>query len=343
VSESIEVTAVVVGLDVLAEHPELHHYTDGRGLEGIIGSNMLWATHYADLNDGTEIVHLRDLLRGELVERFRRIVQRVRVRSKVDRAVRQAGGLAAAATSVADDLIKSLYDSAFERDDNVSEISRTAGSAFIFSLCTHSTEPYERANGLLSQWRGYGHDGGFCLVFDTARLAEMLGDERDVSAYTHLNLHPAVYAFEDLSLSQVYPDLITACEVFLETALDGKADLGMGIEQFFVAATTLKHRAFYEEREVRVVAIPTTAAFRTIIESEHSNANLGPQKTIKRLDRQNKPARRYIALLDTLDARLPIKRIIVGPSSDQASRVSWAREICGGSIPVVASETPYKG
>jgi len=340
--DSVEITAAAVGTEVLGEHPELHHYTDAGGLEGVVRSNTLWATHYDDLNDSTEIIHLRSFLHAELTARFRQIIKRLRVRSKVNRAVISAGGLAVAASDLASDLISSLYQSAFVNSASDVELSKTAASPFICSLCSHALEPYESKNGLLSQWRGYGRDGGYCLVFDTARLAAMLNQERDLTAYTHLNLHSARYAFEGVSLFEFYPALIETCERFLETAIAGDAELGMGIQEFFIAATTLKHRAFHEEREVRIVAIPTTPTFREIIEAEHPGVVLGKPKAVRVLNRPM-GSRRYIALLEDFEAALPIKRIIVGPSSDQAARIDWAQNLCGDAIPVVGSETPYKG
>lgn len=40
----------------LAEfHPELFHYTDAKGLTGIIENQSIWASHYEYLNDSEEI------------------------------------------------------------------------------------------------------------------------------------------------------------------------------------------------------------------------------------------------------------------------------------------------
>ena len=47
----------------------LYHYTDFGGLDGILKSQSLWATHLAYLSDATELVHGRSLVRDEL-ERF---------------------------------------------------------------------------------------------------------------------------------------------------------------------------------------------------------------------------------------------------------------------------------
>lgn len=332
----------VIGAELAAAHPELHHYTDRGGFEGIVRTNTLWATHYGDLNDSAEVVHLRDRLRGELVTRFRDIVRiRQSTSLKIRRAAREVGGLDVAARGLADDLIRSLYNSAFISDEARDHDSKTAGTPYIGSLCTHATGQYEQANGLLSQWRAYGRGGGFCLVFDTAALGERLGRESDAFGYSHLNLHPAQYAFDDVSVAELFPDLVATCERFVETALGGEAQLGDGIAQFFVAATVLKHQAFHEENEVRIVGIPISGPFRELVLQENPGAVIGEVKAVRALDRASGP-KRYIALFESLHDALPIKRVIVGPSNDQAGNLELARSLCG-DIPVVASQTPYKG
>lgn len=42
--------------------PELHHYTGWKGLHGIVTTSTLWATHYTELNDFSEIRHFQDRL-----------------------------------------------------------------------------------------------------------------------------------------------------------------------------------------------------------------------------------------------------------------------------------------
>src|ERR1700730_14072258 len=49
---------------------------------------------------------------------------------------------------------------------------------YVTSFCTHANDPYAKERGLLSQWRGYGgEDGGYCIVFDTVALIELLQRE----------------------------------------------------------------------------------------------------------------------------------------------------------------------
>jgi hypothetical protein len=332
--------ATIVGVDVMAEHPELHHYTTRAGLEGIVTSQTLWATHYDDLNDTTEVTHLRNRLRPELIERFQAILRRRRINAEIDAAIRETGGMNKAATDLADDLIRSFYSSAFAEED-LGGTSVTAGAPFIASLCTHRAEDYESTNGLLSQWRGYAGQAGFCLVFDTAKLAQMLGREFDRGSYTHLNLNSVHYAFPATTVAALFPDLVATCEAFVESALSREPALGDGIAQFFAAATLLKHRAFHEEREVRIVAIPMSDRMRELVEKEHPGVKLGPAKPI--LSIGEAATKRYIELFRDATDPLPIKRVIVGPSRNQAELVDLAQAISAGRFDVIPSETPFKG
>ena len=40
-------------------HRELHHYTSREGLKGILQTNSLWATHFSDLSDSSELFVLK--------------------------------------------------------------------------------------------------------------------------------------------------------------------------------------------------------------------------------------------------------------------------------------------
>ena len=53
---TIETQLTIADLEFLSTHPELHHYTTFAGLEGIVRSNTIWASHFSDLNDATEVI-----------------------------------------------------------------------------------------------------------------------------------------------------------------------------------------------------------------------------------------------------------------------------------------------
>ena len=147
-----------------ATHPFLYHYTSETGFRGIVDSNSFWATYFADLNDSKEIHELRVPLVRELTAWFLPLVIEFRQSGlRANQVVSNAGGNARAAQDLARRWVNSLYSTTFEADE-------TKRQAFccITSFCSHANDqPYERENGLLSQWRGYGGAGGYCLVFDT--------------------------------------------------------------------------------------------------------------------------------------------------------------------------------
>ncbi len=334
-----EVTLTVVGAEVVAEHPELHHYTGEAGLAGIVRSGGLWATNYEDLNDSSEVTHLRERLEPELEARFRKILRRRRLNSKINTAIEQSGGLNKCARDLASDLLRSFYKSTFEPMDE-SPVPEAIGTPYIASLCTHTYDEYEAVNGLLSQWRGYGGKAGFCIVFDTKRLADLLGHEYDAFGYTHLNLSPAHYAVPSVSMATLFPGLVDCCEEFVETALNRRPTLNDGIEQFMAAATLVKHQAFREEREVRVVAIPISDSMRRSIAEEYPDEVIRESRPEKQL---GAPGKRYIELFRGNGQPLPIKRVIVGPSLLQDDGMKVAEGLSAGRFEVVRSDTPFKG
>jgi hypothetical protein len=85
--------------DFAAEYPELHHYTNLSGLEGIYQSQTLWAMQFDQQNDPTEFSVLKKPLTIALGERFAPLLKKHQRQSlKVRRAIQQtAGGIAAIA------------------------------------------------------------------------------------------------------------------------------------------------------------------------------------------------------------------------------------------------------
>ena len=48
--------------EIHQKHPFVYHYTSRAGLEGILTTQTLFATHYRYLNDRSEIEHMRTAL-----------------------------------------------------------------------------------------------------------------------------------------------------------------------------------------------------------------------------------------------------------------------------------------
>jgi len=219
-----------------------------------------------------------------------------------------------------------------------------SGTPFIASFCSHTgDQKYVREHGLLSQWRGYGRDGGYCVVFDTAMLAKLLVKEFESNFYVYLNICAARYAF-DASVEQLFPELLERCNFFVSELLKGNRSPAPedGFVPLVKGATGFKHQGFSEEQEVRIVAMPGTQAMREQFLSEHKDFVPRPIKRMYAAD-SDRRKRRYISLFETIDVKLPIKRVIVGPSRYQDANVARARELLGNDIEVSASATPFIG
>jgi hypothetical protein len=320
----------------IAAHPELHHYTTFQGLKGIVETNTIWATHYRDLNDSTEVVHLKELLVEALMHRFKKIFHDMYNRQE-RRGLKAKGG---GPKHFARFLTDSLYGATFGDGASTSYID-----AFITSFCTHADDkPYDRENGLLSQWRGYGADGGYCLIFDTAAICNLLAQEWAVADYWgHLHMNKVQYAADEVSVDELFPKLMSACDQYLSQILSQVLNPQAGPSPqhdpgpFVSSATLFKHRGFREEREARIVAIRSSQAVREAAARLHDNFTPMPDRT-----RENN-GRRYVPLFEGLNVKLPIKRVIVGPSRNQARNCALARELLGSATPVSCSDTPFIG
>lgn len=310
------------------EYPEIFHYTDSGGFQGILSTNTLWATHYRDLNDTTEVQFIREPLQAAITGSFERLL-----RLKDPLATRVRPG---SAPGIAKDLVDSLYHIGIDRPE-----AYLHTEPFITSFCSHR-DSYEQQHGLLSQWRGYGGTGGFCIVFDTELLGQLLAAETRSCYYVNASIQQVAYASEDAALEALFPDLISSCKVFLHEFVERnpKQPFENIFTSFLRGATVLKHQAFREEAEIRVVAVPGNRQAFEEEGKENGNHDSRPLKPVNRRATSGGTSR-YIILFDALSAGLPIQRVIVGPSRHQSQRADLARELLDPSIPLVLSETPY--
>jgi hypothetical protein len=228
-----------------AEHPELFHYTGRGGFEPIIKTNTLWATHFRHLNDDAEVSTLRPQLHATMAQVVLREVK------KQNAGIRNQFFHSGGAVPMARDFVTSLYKSTFERGDADFSVD-----AYTTSFSTHAADtPYERENGLESQWSIYATDG-FCLVFDTDKLGDLLGGEFNRLDFTHLNLEDVRYLRDGVTLADQFDFIAPALEVVADQIFRRFEKQEMGTVEFLRCATLLKRASFREEREVRIVAIP---------------------------------------------------------------------------------------
>ena len=234
---------------------------------------------------------------------------------------------------VARDLVSSLYRTTF-----LNKTGFTALDAFSVSFTTHADDgDFEREHGLVSQWTSYAGPDGFCLVFDTVEMAHHLGREFDSRYWVRLTLDPVRY--DDAPIEQLFPELVDASADTLRQFLSGIREPEMAVPEFLAGATLLKGAAFRAEREVRIVAIPGTKRLSDRAAKEHPDTfKVRPTPEVRK---REGTAKRYVAVFEGLAMKLPLKRVIVGPSPRQAENAVFARALVG-EVPVSLSQCPLE-
>jgi len=330
-----------------AEHPDLFHYTDLSGLRGIFESNNLWATHFSQLNDSTEVMLLRQWITPRLASRVK--PDAPKAPEAGNRHARRAAAkipIPTERTCELDIFVDSMFRVAFEGFVNETNGIKVEplGDPYVTSFCRHSPDSYEGSNGLLSQWRAYGGAERYCIVFDTQKLLDLLTCERNYHYWTYLCLTDILYATDDISIDTLCPDLQNAAEQSYyrfrkNLPLNFSSD---GVLALLSTAPRFKHQGFQEEQEVRIIAIPGKQSTVDMMRLERPEHKVAPLKTI--CSRPGKTENcKYIALFDCLEATLPIKRIVVGPSKTQDKNLAEARRLTKNKFPLISSATPFIG
>ena len=326
--------------EISEKHSELFHYTSKQGLIGILKSQCLWATHYKHLNDATEF----QLMRTEMVERLFPFLKQMAVKHfrssgiKTKNRMRKAGGPIKIARQEAEVIVKSFYEASFGETEYGSPIM----DPFITSFCAHTDDKiYEIENGLLSQWRGYSEEGGYAIVFDAAKLCNSYSKDEQRYDIQFLQIGDVVYqgdeeVFEE-NFNEGIQKILEVHRNFLETGQWGVGEMFNYVLSMF---SRLKHRAFFEEREVRSIVIPMTADAERQYKMADPNY-VSPDKLIKPIQTRADGVP-YIEMLGDIDTPLPIKRIIVGPQTNQAQAVKEIQHLVGKDVEIRCSETPLK-
>ena len=318
-------------------HPELHHYTNWGGLKGIMTSGTVWGTHYEDLNDYTEIEHLKSHLVQRSGERIRRyLLDTKKVDRDFGRKIRvRRRPIFKLAPELAEAAVDSLYQVTFKGFEGP-----PFANPFIASFCAHtSDQEYEQKNGLLSQWRGYGGEESYAIVFDTGSLEKLLTEESASYQYSTSSFFDVIYDAEDRNYQELFHDLEEQVRrMSVEMFCGGEPELGEVYSKFVLLASRVKHRGFSEEREVRILANPQTEEMDAYLKTEAPDEYVPRPEQFKEMFRCN--GKRHIALFDA-GSRLPVNRIIVGPHRDKYVNQRKVRQLVGQRTTVQISQTPY--
>jgi len=326
---------------IAEEHPELFHYTTALGPEGILRTQTLWATHALFLNDTSEITafqaRLPEFLRSAVADEID-VLLRVPANKQL---MQQAGGREAVIEEIVRGLTTGMYTALLGTSASAPFID-----PYVLSFCTPANERVAR-QGLLSQWRGYGSDGGYALVFDTARLDTLLSEEATKWTW---DLFGGNVIYSSDPPDKFREDLGPAADTiragvaeFIRTA--GNDDVLEPVYSALIqCACRYKHGGFDEEREVRIVAIPANQE----VADEGRRRNLGVSEKPRHSFVRNGSVVPCIHLFEGIAAAhrkpLPITRVIVGPHPDKNKRrravIILLREQ-GLEVPVYASDIPY--
>lgn len=317
-------------MKVSEEYPFIYHYTTYQGIEGILKTQSLWATHYQYLNDSQEVIYAKRILNSILISKMMPIVERG-VKQEDLRAIAEAhGGARAFAERSANKLIEIIYETLLDE-------AEAFQGPYIVSFCAH-IDSFTKDNGLLSQWRGYGKDGGFAIEFDARKLEELVATEcndfyypialfADVAYGENLEEGPIDFKEDVLSLQILLEEFVkTLSHEFISKALDLLVKL----------LARSKHEGFREEKEVRA------AFFAGSAELQEKDRPL-KHKNIKQIKVRSMSPCPYIDLFEGKNA-LPIRRIIVGPHKEQALREKVLKiKVAGMNIQVTSSKIPFLG
>jgi len=305
-------------------YKRVYHYTTWDGLLGILEKKTLWATHYKFLNDYSEIVLFRDKLISLILPLVRKAYEKLIKQSpQIKETIEREGGL--------HEIIR--HDTEIVVD---AQYRATGEEIYILSFCGEHKTPKVNANGLLSQWRGYGAGGGVALVFNTLKLEEIL--EIEARKFDHSPMHFSTVVYGDdednvkRELSQHLSVLAGDVDQLFNRMLgkEEKLDTRESYKAFVACITRYKHYGFHEENEVRVVVVLPSSKV------EHEK-----ERKYRKRNGQVVP---YIELFNSTDIELPIERIIVGPHREKETRAAALRVMLRDTkIEIMCSEIPYVG
>jgi hypothetical protein len=329
-------------MDSVAEsHKVLFHYTTANGLLGIIESQCLWATHIEYLNDHEEHRgffknRLEKLLEKPIDEAINEIYLNNDNEDK--NLINELGGV----DKVKKDMIKDLKES-------IQDATLRLNEPYVVAFCVPESD--EDNNGLLSQWRGYGKDGGYAVVFDTEKLQQLLEEEGKNCVYIQAVWGDVHYSNETGAIKPL-PEIEALENELHKTIKNFIANRNSeSLEPLLPCISSLscfyKHEGFKEEREVRVVAI--LSGDNDLI-NQVSQSDVNKQIKSKKFRNKDGLLIPYICLFDFkkdgCKVKLPITKIIIGPNENSIKRKQAVELLLSEheiKADVVISSIPYLG
>lgn len=302
----------------------LFHYTTASGLLGILKENSIWSTAHYCTNDETELEHakgvLTPLFRNKTYDLIRDQNNRVDVFNK--RGV-------------------NIMDYADQFENNIFGHTLHFLNVYITSFCKPS-DKQDFWHGALSQWRGYGEDGGYALQFSRERLdaaikrlkkeSDLSYELQDVYYSKKSNLKDEVESHSDAFINSYVDHLDMLMDPFdkkkVKRPISGLT--GGPLESLLDYIICTKNEHFREENECRMSLLDLASSKTRTLFLDHFNRNgliIPYTKTPPEFN-----------ILECVDW------IIVGPSPRIESRLNSVRHMVnnlGLKIKVRASHIPF--
>ena len=311
----------------------LFHYTDLNGLIGIVKSGALWATDIFHMNDSAELSLGTDQLRAT-----------------VDALVKTLLDEHEDATPAEKKRFVRTIESAFTKPG--------VGELFVTCFCDNGD--------LLSQWRGYGSNGGGVAIgFDPRRVErDMCGAQTQLMqcSYDPKRQRKAITTFSDRWFDQIRMMLGAP---WADAGADKKRSWFSGWLRRLVATKVIntdaallcarmKHKAFEEEKEYRILADRRRVA-DVDIQFRPSSGRLIPYVMLQSAEPASEGEAAKARAQHGGSSVLPILELKIGPNTDQGQLAESVKRLLlrhgytirkklgDGGVEVSESPAPYRG
>ncbi len=326
------------------EENNIWHYTTLNGLMGVLESQRLWASDYRHLNDCTELSYARSVLQDQLSQSVIHLVsQQYNQNSVAKSIIDNGGGVDRFAAEETRDTIDILCKGLTE-----GKSLSTIPCILSFCLCAINNKNIQ-SGGLLSQWRGYGPDGGYAIVFNLSEMLKYFMKECELFRYAISDYGDVCYEYDNLNKEH---DLYAHLDRIIDFASNfyryrigsiAKPEVtGEVVGSLAHCLTRFKHIGFEEEKEFRFFVFP----FEDEIALNKIEPPVKNGKLFKKIHSRKRLGTSvpYVELFEET-LRLPIQRIIVGPHKEKDKRAASLRIYLKSQgiydIKVDCSDIPY--
>lgn len=318
-------------------HSSLCHYTTAPGLEGIVREQQLRATNIGFLNDSEERI-------GYFKRRLPNLIKAPVHDAVNELLLTPAGAKVIVEEGGAEQIEAKLINFFCETFQNQHE---QLDDPYVASFCVSDAQHPD--DGLLSQWRGYGEDGGYAIVFNTRKIEDCIVQEQKFN-YQGFFIADVEYADPSGCGAPRYTETVGFEDNIKESVRQFILTRDSGaFAPMYTAMSALpcvhKHRGFSEEGEVRIVAIPIHDELHA--KSIVAGGDDRPRKPVQ-FRSHNGLLVPYLNLFGPGSGceALPIEKVIVGPHPDALRRKKSVEMLLAAHAVeaiVIISAIPYIG